>query len=127
MNVVDMSERRVTEVFMAGLLDEDLEGWARLQGLLAVMGLPPVREVDGFVRRRVVEIEIRPNSDLWVAIEGIAIEMHRVICWTGTNGSKRQYEFVRGEDMPRWRVPSMSEHALPNYAGHQKVTSKSES
>lgn len=105
MNVVDVSHRSVSEAFMAGLLEADIEGWARLQGLLTMMGLPPVNHGDGTVKRRIVEIAVHGE---WVAIEGIAVELHRVICWTGTNGSRQNYEFKRGEDIPRWRVPSMS-------------------
>ena len=108
MNVVDLSERTVSEVFMAGLLDEDAEGHARLSGLLAVIALPPTRQTDGTVRKRTIEIETTPGG-AWVAIEGVAVEFNRVICWTGTNGSRRQYEYLRGAAIPRWRVPSMHE------------------
>lgn len=114
MNVVDLSERAVNEVFMAGLLDDDAEGHARLSGLLAVIALPPIHHGDGTVRKRTIEIETAPGGP-WVSIEGIAVEMHRVICWTGTNGSRRQYEFPRGAAIPRWRVPSMNEHPPVRY------------
>ena len=99
---------------MAGLLDEDAEGHARLSGLLAMLALPPVRLSDGTHRRRIVEIEVKPDSDRWVPIDGITIEPHRIIAWWGANGTRVQYEFLRGEATPRWRMPvEKSRPALP--------------
>lgn len=90
---------------MSALRDADEEGYSRLAGLAAVMALPPVRVGDGTYRRRVVEIEVTPDSERWVEIEGIAIEIGRIICWTGSNGSRQNFEYKRGEGIPRWRTP----------------------
>ncbi len=99
------SERDATSLFMAGLLDSDVEGYARLAGLLAMLALPPIHAGDGTFRRRVVEIEVSPGSDRWIAIEGVAVEAHRIICWTGSNGTRQQFEYLRGEKIPQWRTP----------------------
>lgn len=93
------------EVFMSELQDADIEGWARLQGLLAMVALPPIHTDHGRFRRRVIEIEVEPDSDRWVEIEGVAVEMHRIICWTGHNGSTQQWIYPRGAAIPRWRTP----------------------
>lgn len=88
---------------MTGLLHIDVEGWARLSGLLAVLALPEMRLDDGTYRRRAIEIEVKPRSDRWTLIDGICIEHHRIICFWGSNGTRQQYEFMRGEQMPMWR------------------------
>lgn len=99
----DLSSTTATQEFVSDLLDKDVEGWARLSGLLAVLGLPPTRLPDGTYRRRPIEIEIKPNSDRWMLIDGISIEHHRILCWWGANGSRVVYEYLRGEQMPLWR------------------------
>jgi hypothetical protein len=99
------------ETFVMDLLDKDAEGWARLSGLLAMLGLPPTRLSDGTYRRRAIEIEVKPNTDRWVLIDGVTIEHHRIICWWGSNGTRVQYEYVRGEQMPKWRTPTVVERA----------------
>lgn len=88
--------------YMAGLLDEDAEGWARLSGMMAMLALPPVRRDDGTFRARVVEIEVAPNR--WLRVDGVALEAHRLICWHGSNGSRIQFEYPRGAAIPRWRM-----------------------
>ncbi len=87
---------------MASLLEDDAEGWARLQGLFAQLSLPPIRMDDGNYRRRVVEVEVAPGK--WVPIAGASIDHVRLIVWTGNNGSTVQYAFPRGERVPDWRV-----------------------
>jgi len=91
------------DTFMAKLIEEDVEAWARLQGLLAMLALPPMREDDGVVRRILVEIEVSPNK--WVPIEGVTIEPHRLIFHYGTNGTRVQYPYAREDGIPRWRTP----------------------
>lgn len=92
---------------MAGLLDTDVEAWSRLSGLLAMLALPPVRCDDGRYQRRLIEIEIAPGSDKWTAIDGLTIEPTRLIFYTGMNGTRRQWVFVRPEGVPRWRAPNV--------------------
>jgi hypothetical protein len=84
---------------------------AKLAGLFAVLALPPVRMSDGTHRRRVVEVEVSANK--WVAIIGAAIEHEVFVCWTGNNGSMVRYKFVKGENIPDWRMPR--EVAPPKY------------
>lgn len=111
-----MSEQHATDKrHMAGLLDEDVEGWARLSGLLAMLALPPVRLADGTHRLRIVEIEVRPDSDKWIAIDGVTLEPHRLLCWRGGNGSRVVYEYPRGSAIPKWRTPC--EITPPSFMG----------
>lgn len=81
---------------------DEAENAARLTGLLAMLALPMVRCDDGLYRRRLVELEI--SAGRWVAIEGIAIEAHRIIVWSGRNGSRTQFEFRKSEGCPPWRT-----------------------
>lgn len=105
------SDPAVTRQAMAQLLADSPEGWARLQGLFAMLALPPINAGLGMVRRRIVEVEVSPNR--WVPIEGAALELHRLVVWTGSNGSRQQYEFLRAEGVPRWRMPD-SERGGPS-------------
>lgn len=78
------------------------ENEARLAGLVAVLGLPPVRGLDGKERRRVVEVEIA--DDLWQVIDGMAIDADGVTFFTGHNGTRSDWRFRRTEGFPRWRL-----------------------
>jgi hypothetical protein len=88
---------------MAMLLTDDPEIWASIQGLFAMLALPPIRVGDGTYRRRIIEAEVTPGR--WVEIDGASIDIQRLIVWTGTNGSTVQHVFPRGGPMPKWRMP----------------------
>lgn len=96
----DQRDRSAPE--MARLLVDDPEGWARLQGLFAMLALPPLQCGGGLVQRRIVEVEI--TKDRWLAIEGAALDQFKLTVWTGSNGTRRHYEFLRAEGIPRWRM-----------------------
>ncbi len=92
----------------AMVLDMDEgENAARLAGLLAILALPMVRCHDGFNRRRLIEAEVSPGK--WAVIHGATIEANRLILWSGTNGSRIQYEFRSSEGCPRWRTERAGE------------------
>lgn len=83
--------------------DVDRENQARLLGLLSQLALPMMRSHDGGPeRRRKIEIEVSP--DRWVEIHGVAIESHRLIMWSGLNGTRIQYTFDVADGCPRWRI-----------------------
>lgn len=84
----------------------DEENHARLSGLLAIIALPLVRAAAGYMRRVPVEVETSPG--VWTAIEGAAVELGKLTVWTGTNGSRMQWEFKAAE-CPRWRSDSNRE------------------
>lgn len=87
-------------------MNHDPESWARLQGVMAMLALPPVRARDGRERRRVVEIEIAP--DQWAVVDGISIESGRLTFYRGTNGHRSEFRFSSAEPSPRWRI----DHAI---------------
>jgi hypothetical protein len=91
---------------------DDGEKAARLAGLLAMLALPMVRGREGRYERRMIEAEVSPGK--WAAIQGAAIEADRLILWSGTNGSRVQYEFRSSEGCPRWRTerPGVSRYMI---------------
>lgn len=98
-----MSDENGMRNAMAELLADDAEGWARLQGLFAMLALPPLHDDDGRYRKLIVEVEI--SAGRWVAIDGASLEGDRFTVWSGTNGTRVQYPFRRSEGIPRWRTP----------------------
>ncbi len=94
-------------------MDED-ENSARLRGLLAVCALPMVRCDDGRERRRLIEVEVSPGK--WVEIHGVTIEAHRLIVWSGGNGTRQQFEFRSSEGCPAWRIDKTAQR----YFAHDK-------
>lgn len=80
---------------------ERAEGWARLQGLMAVLALPPVRRSDNTWARPPVEVEIAPGN--WTPVEDIVIDADGMTLSFGKNGSRVEYRFP-GTTCPRWRV-----------------------
>lgn len=78
------------------------EDLARLLGVMRMLALPPVRTPDNRERRRVVEIEIAP--DTWERVDGMWIESGRIVFFVGTNGHRTDYAFIDGEAVPSWRV-----------------------
>ncbi len=81
----------------------EAENHARLHGLLAVLALPMLcGKRGGPERRRLIEIEVAPNQ--WMEIHGATIEAHRLIFWSGCNGTRKQIEFHASEGCPRWRI-----------------------
>lgn len=82
---------------------EDREQNARLHGLIAVLGLPPVRHGDGTWKRVPVEVEIKDG--LWERVDGLMIESERLVFTFGANGTTVQFVFLRKEGVPRWRTP----------------------
>jgi len=91
-----------TRATMAILMTENVEGWARLSGLMAVLALPPVRGNDKTYRRAAVEIEVARG--IWTEIDAVAIEADRLIFWFGKNGERQEYPFARAEGVPQWRT-----------------------
>lgn len=81
------------------------EDAARLRGVMAMLALPAVRTKGGAYRRRDVEIEVAP--DQWERIDGVSIESERVTFHRGTNGTRREWVFLRIERMPEWRVDAV--------------------
>jgi hypothetical protein len=90
------------------MYEDEGENAARLAGLLAMLALPMVRTIDGRERRRTIEIEIKPG--LWARVEGCTIERTRLIFWTGSNGTRMQYEFRASDGCPRWRADRPGQH-----------------
>lgn len=86
--------------------DLDPENHARLSGLLAMVALPLVRGDLGMMRRVRVEVEVALGT--WRAIEGAAVELGKLTVWSGTNGSRVQWEF-QAAACPRWRSNSNRE------------------
>lgn len=99
-----MSYQPDTKHLMAELLRADADAWASLQGLMAVLALPPIHCRDGSQRRRRVEVEITPG--VWQVVDSIAIGPQVIQFWFGTNGSRTEYTFLRTEATlaPRWRI-----------------------
>jgi hypothetical protein len=104
-----MSDENGMHQAMADLLDDDAEGWARLQGLFAMLALPLIHDSDGRFRKRIIEVEI--SAGRWIAIDGAALEMQRLIVWSGMNGTRSTYEFRRSEGVPQWRAPKEESRA----------------
>ncbi len=105
----------------AMVLDMDeAENAARLAGLLAMLALPMVRCDDGMYRRRMIEAEVSPGK--WAEVHGASIEAHRLILWSGTNGSRIQYEFRSSEGCPRWRTERTGErkHMIDDEMGSER-------
>lgn len=92
--------------------DLDPENHARLSGLLAMVALPLVRGDLGMMRRVRVEVEVAPGT--WRPIEGAAVELGKLTVWTGTNGSRTQWEFLAAQ-CPRWRSDSNRERKNQTY------------
>ncbi len=78
------------------------EAYASLQGLMAMLALPPVRCDDGTFRKRRVEIEIADG--IWACIDSMIIEAERLLFTFGANGTRVEYVFARSEGVPEWRV-----------------------
>lgn len=70
-----------------------------------MLALPFVRSDLGMMRRRIVEVETGPGK--WTPIEGATISLNNLTLWTGSNGSRIQWEF-KATQCPRWRTPSAS-------------------
>lgn len=90
----DPGSTTASQEFMFDLLERDAEGWARLSGLVAILGL---------TTRRQVEIELVPNSNEWAVIDGISITREKLECYWGVNGHREVFVFRRGESVPEWR------------------------
>lgn len=98
-----MSYRPDKQTLMADLLRCDQEGWASLSGLMAVLALPPIHCAGGAQRKRDVEVEIAPG--VWQVVHSIAIEEHRIRFWSGMNGTRTEFTFLRLDNsVPRWRI-----------------------
>lgn len=78
-----------------------LDNWARLQGLLAMLALPPLRRDDGQMWRVVVEVEIAKGK--WAPVETLSIDDKGLTFTWGRNGSTVEYKFP-GESCPPWRT-----------------------
>lgn len=78
-----------------------VENWARLQGLMSMLALPPRRGDDGQMRRVIVEIMIARNK--WAPVESLVIDDKGMTFFWGRNGSTVEYRF-RGDECPPWRV-----------------------
>lgn len=76
---------------------------ARLRGLCAVLGLPEVRQPDGSMRRRLVEVNV---GEAWVSITGLAIDADGMHVF-GVDG--QSYRFIAREGVPPWRM----DHGVP--------------
>lgn len=85
---------------------DDPENHARLSGLVAMLALPLVNAGRGLMRRVRVEVEIMPGT--WRAVEGAAVELGKLTVWSGSNGSRVQWEF-QAAACPRWRSNSNAE------------------
>lgn len=81
----------------------DSEAHARLLGLMAVLGLPPVRCIDGTTKKPLVEVEVCPGE--WRPVETVYVDGGAVELAFGKNGSSRVYRFD-ASDCPSWRMPS---------------------
>lgn len=106
-----MSEASSNVVYMQTAiprLSVETENETRLLGLVQMLTLPFVRAEDGNFRRRAVELEIAPGR--WETIEGFALEGSRITVWRGTNSTRVQFTFQRGE-CPSWRVERPAEQA----------------
>lgn len=98
-----MSDAAANALHMSALLQDNVEDWARLKGLMAMLALPGVRDpASDTFNSRVVQIEIR--HEVWTAIDAVAIDAERLIFWVGTNGSRQEFVFRRSEGVPRWRM-----------------------
>lgn len=78
---------------------EALEDWSRLQGLIAVLALPPRRGLDGAYRKPAIEIEVEHN--VWRNVEDIILDGDGMTFTFGTDGARVQYRFKL---CPRWRT-----------------------
>lgn len=88
----------------------DPEQNARLHGLIAVLGLPAVRCIDGEWRRPLVEVEIAHG--LWEPVDGLSIEAERLVFYFGALPARVEWVFNRKEGVPRWRQPRESQPVL---------------
>lgn len=82
---------------------EHPEGWARLQGLMAMLSLPEVRRPDGTFGKRRVEVRVAPN--VWRVIDSVCIEADAITYSWGVNGTREEWRFDRArEGIPLWRM-----------------------
>lgn len=82
---------------------DDPEGWARLQGLIAMLALPEVRLPNGTYARRRVEVRL---SSTWQPVDTVVVTKESVVFSHGANGSRREFILARTEPVPAWRMES---------------------
>jgi hypothetical protein len=84
------------------------ENNARLMGVVAALGLPEVRGIDGVYRKRLIEIELAPGSDLWQLVDGLSISADRI---TFLTKPRAEWVFSHREGCPAWRM----DHGRPRH------------
>lgn len=86
---------------------EHAENWARTQGLIATLALPPLHCADRTERRRVVEVDIRSplgngsTEPVWQRVESMVVDASRIVITTA-DGETVTRDIADG--VPPWRA-----------------------
>lgn len=102
------AEQRAT---LAALLARDPEGWCRLQGLLAMLALPPLSTG----RRPEIQVQI---GETWHRIDRVYVTPAAIIVAQGVNGHTASWEFPQPGLVPEWQpTERYIRHGLPGDDG----------